>query len=140
MHTNASAILGPNQKNIVKWVKNGGYCVFVRLKMVKLRVFIAVNQIPSASIEFKHQVKNAVTGDHHKHMSFTFSFPASARVFNSKSRSIPNKLDGCYISLDVKICSDFNFFQGDFSVNIQLIVSMFALRNFFCLLSDPHSK
>lgn len=54
MHTNASAILRPNQKNIVKWVKNGGYYVFVRLKMVKMRVFIAVNQIPSASIEFKH--------------------------------------------------------------------------------------
>jgi hypothetical protein len=34
MHTNASAILGPNDKNIVKWMKNGGFYVFVRLNLV----------------------------------------------------------------------------------------------------------
>ena len=52
MHTNASAILGPNQKNIVKWVKNGGYCVFVRLKMVKLRVFIEIRVVEKRNRSF----------------------------------------------------------------------------------------
>ena len=140
MHTNASAILGPNQKNIVKWVKKGEICVFVRLNLAFWGVYVAANQLPSAGIEFKHQVKNTVIGNHHEHMSSTFSFPSPACIFNAIVRSIPNKVERCYIPLGVKKCSNFNLIHRYYSVNNQLIASMFVLRIVLCLPTDPLSK
>ena len=140
MHTNASAILGPNDKIIGKWMKNRGFCVFVRLKLVFGGVLVACNQIPSAGIEFKHQVKNSVAGDHYEHISPTFSFPTSARIFNAEGRSVPYKLEWCYMPKGVKMCSNFNFFHRDFSVNIQLTASMYALQIVLYLLTGPPSK